>query len=149
MNKSVHSGILFGILYSYGIPYSKADGANMGPTRGAVVPRWAPCRPHEPCYLGSFLSLSAVPVSSLVISWLSPVITSLQTSMTALATRGSERFQGATCVAPPAIKSTGEHLLKRSVSCALLGLHNLTRQLHQNHNYERQYGMSMVKCKKV
>ena len=24
-------------------------GAHLGP----VVPRWAPCRPHEPCYLGS------------------------------------------------------------------------------------------------
>ena len=27
---------------------------------GPVVPRWAPCRPHEPCYLGNFLP-STVP----------------------------------------------------------------------------------------
>ena len=26
------------------------QGANLGP----VGPRWAPCRPHEPCYLGSY-----------------------------------------------------------------------------------------------
>ena len=34
-------------------PDSKVNGANMGPTWVLyVVPRWAPCRPHEPCYQG-------------------------------------------------------------------------------------------------
>ena len=33
-------------------PDSKDHGANMGPTWvRSVSPRWAPCRPHEPCYL--------------------------------------------------------------------------------------------------
>ena len=32
------------------IPDSKVHGANMGPIWGR--PRWAPCWPHEPCYLG-------------------------------------------------------------------------------------------------
>ena len=30
------------------VPDSKVHGANTGPTWG---PRWAPCRPHKPCYL--------------------------------------------------------------------------------------------------
>ena len=34
-------------------PDSKVHGANMGPTWvRSVSPRWAPCRPHEPCYQG-------------------------------------------------------------------------------------------------
>ena len=33
-------------------PDSKVHGANMGPTG----PRWAPCWPHELCYLGSILA---------------------------------------------------------------------------------------------
>ena len=33
---------------------SKMHGANMGPAWVSVGPKWAPCRPHEPCYLGSF-----------------------------------------------------------------------------------------------
>ena len=36
-------------------PDSKVRGANMGPTG----PRWAPCCPNEPCYLGGFPSLRA------------------------------------------------------------------------------------------
>ena len=32
---------------------SKVHGANMGPTWGPTGPMWAPCWPHEPCYLGS------------------------------------------------------------------------------------------------
>ena len=32
------------------IPDSKAHGANVGPNW--TGPRWAPCWPHEPCYLG-------------------------------------------------------------------------------------------------
>ena len=31
------------------VPDSKVHGANTGPTGG---PRWAPCWPHKPCYLG-------------------------------------------------------------------------------------------------
>ena len=35
------------------VPDSKVHGANMGPHLCPVSPRWAPCRPHETCYLGS------------------------------------------------------------------------------------------------
>ena len=35
-------------------PHSKVHGANMGPTG----PRWAPCWPHEACYLSLHWSLS-------------------------------------------------------------------------------------------
>ena len=34
------------------IPDSEVHGAHLGP----VSPRWAPCRPHEPCYQGWFCS---------------------------------------------------------------------------------------------
>ena len=34
-------------------PDSKVHGANMGPILGLTGPRWAPCWPHELCYLGS------------------------------------------------------------------------------------------------
>ena len=37
--------------YSY--PDNKVHGANMGPTWVLSAPRWAPCWPHEPCYLDS------------------------------------------------------------------------------------------------
>ena len=33
---------------------SKVHGANMGPTWGPTGPRWAPCWPLEPCYLGMY-----------------------------------------------------------------------------------------------
>ena len=36
--------------YTHGIPDSKVHGAHLGPTE----PRWAPCWPHELCYLGCF-----------------------------------------------------------------------------------------------
>ena len=40
------------------IPYVTQIAKFMGPTwahLGPVGPRWAPCRPHEPCYQGRFL----------------------------------------------------------------------------------------------
>ena len=37
-------------------PDSKVHGANMGPIWGPSGPRWAPCWPHELCYLGMLLS---------------------------------------------------------------------------------------------
>ena len=40
--------------YGSNIPDSKAHGANMGPIWGPTGPRWAPCWPHELCYLGCF-----------------------------------------------------------------------------------------------
>ena len=70
---------------SSNIPDSKVHGTNMGPTwvlsapngphvgpmnlswdqhgahLGPVGPRWAPCRPHEPCYLGFYRRQEANP----------------------------------------------------------------------------------------
>ena len=40
------------------VPDSKVHGANMGPHLGPVGPRWAPCWPLEPCYLGCCMVLS-------------------------------------------------------------------------------------------
>ena len=39
---------------------SKVHGANMGPTWVLVVPRWAPCWPHEPCYMGIAHGLNGI-----------------------------------------------------------------------------------------
>ena len=38
-------------------PDSKVQGANMGPIWGRQEPRWAPCWPHELCYLGATIEL--------------------------------------------------------------------------------------------
>ena len=38
------------------IPDSKVHGAHLGP----IGPRWAPCWPHEPCYLGWHLLLHMI-----------------------------------------------------------------------------------------
>ena len=35
-------------LWKQYVPNNKVNGAHLGPTR----PRWAPCWPHEPCYMG-------------------------------------------------------------------------------------------------
>ena len=35
-------------------PDSRVHGANMGAHLGPTGPRWAPCWPHELCYLGCF-----------------------------------------------------------------------------------------------
>ena len=38
-------------------PDSKVHGANMEVHLGLTGPRWAPCWPHEPCYLGAYSNL--------------------------------------------------------------------------------------------
>ena len=45
---SIHWWLYIIILWNF--PDNKVHGANMGPTG----PRWAPCGPREPCYLGYF-----------------------------------------------------------------------------------------------
>ena len=43
----------YSLCYSLRLPESNEHGAHLGPTG----PRWAPCWPHEPCYLGCSLPL--------------------------------------------------------------------------------------------
>ena len=45
-------------------PNSKVHGTHLGPTG----PRWAPCFPHELCYLGSCTRINRVPGVNLLTS---------------------------------------------------------------------------------
>ena len=39
-------------------PWQQGSWGQHGAHLGPVIPRWAPCRPHEPCYLGRIISFS-------------------------------------------------------------------------------------------
>ena len=55
-------------------PDSKVHGVKIGAHLGQTGPRWAPCWPHEPCYLGTLSELHGILIAAiqpyLISTWM-------------------------------------------------------------------------------
>ena len=112
------------------VPDSKVHGANMGPTC-PVGPRWAPCWPHEPCYLGC-LSYRHTAISMVLPQ---EAVAASAAAPTAMASWGADiAFLG--ILSSCTFKTTWKQCITAGICFSLIDLYNLIYQWKPNTSWK-------------